>query len=75
MPGSKKVVLAPTPPKKVTPNKLRVDPQGAPTPNKLRVDPQGGLQTNKLIVDPFPTPKTYTPIKKTMQVNKVYKSY
>ena len=71
MPGSKKVVLAPNPPKKVTPNKLIVDPV-AP---KDKVKPYGVANVPEMIVDPFPGPKAYAPIKKTSQVNKVYKTY
>jgi hypothetical protein len=75
MPGSKRVVLAPKPPKKVTPNNLVVDPRGGLRTNNLVVDPQGGPTPNKLRVDPFPTPKPYASIKKTSQVNKLYKTY
>jgi len=84
MPGSKKVVLAPTPKTKVVPNKLRVDPPGGLVPNKLRVDPPAGLQPNRLVSNMQTTQKAktssfklnpYTPIKKAIQVNKVYKTY
>jgi hypothetical protein len=90
MMGSGNVVLPLYGPKKVKENKLIVDPpkpgskkvtpapkqQKKVTPNKLRVDPPAGLQPNRLVLKTSsPKLNSYTPIKKTLQVNKVYKTY
>ena len=76
MMGSGDVVLPLYGPKKVKENKLIVDPPMGLKPNKLRVEPKNTRKINKFAPkSDFPAPMAYTPIKNTMQVNKVYKSY
>ena len=57
---------------------LIVDPPVPPKDKRpdLIVDPMAPGTANKLVSkSPFPAPSSYTPIKNTLQVNKVYKTY